>query len=70
MLKPHAIKRALFMLVIMFPILLFAEFKGYNLAVWGAISGGITSGLSCVIFPDPEHLKRIKEQEKNENKNK
>ncbi len=67
MFKPHTLKRAAFMFLVMFPILLVVEYKGYNLQVWGAILALVTSAISFVIFPDPEHLKKIKEEEeKNE----
>ena len=67
MFKPHTLKRAAFMFIVMFPILLVVEYKGYNLQVWGAILALVTSAISFVIFPDPEYLKKIKEEEeKNE----
>ena len=53
-LKPHEKHRAYFMGGVMFPILMIAQFLGYE-SIWlsGAVAG-ITSGLSVVLFPDPD----------------
>jgi reverse gyrase len=57
------IKRMLFMFCIMFPVLLYAEYTGKNSIILAAVTGGITSGVSVVLFPDPEHLKRLKKDD-------
>lgn len=62
-LPPHMIKRMLFMFCIMFPVLLYAEYTGKNSIILAAVTGGITSGVSVVLFPDPEHLKRLKKDD-------
>ncbi|MBP5470332.1 MAG: hypothetical protein J6Z11_13935 [Candidatus Riflebacteria bacterium] len=64
--KPYYIKRAIFMVVVMFPILVVLEYTGNTSTVTTVLLAGITSGVSVVLFPDPEHLKKIEEAEKNE----
>ncbi|MBU1109199.1 MAG: hypothetical protein KKB51_21150 [Candidatus Riflebacteria bacterium] len=59
-LPPHMIKRMIFMLCVMFPVLLYAEYTGRNSILVAALTGGLSSGVSVVLFPDPEHLKKIK----------
>lgn len=58
-LPPHMIKRMIFMFCVMFPVLLYAEYTGRNSVLVAAIAGGVSSGVSVVLFPDPEHLKTI-----------
>ena len=70
MLKPFAIKRAIFIFVVIFPVMLVVQYKGLDSTLWGGITAGICGGLSVVIFPDPEHLKKIKELEKKEEEEK
>lgn len=64
--EPYVIKRAVFMVVILFPILLILEFTGNTSTVISAVLAAIIAGVSVVIFPDPEHLKKLEEAEKNE----
>ena len=54
------------MAVIMFPILVVLEYTGNTSTATTVILAGVTAGVSVVIFPDPEHLKKIEEAEKNE----
>ncbi len=65
-LPPHMIKRMIFMFCVMFPVLIYAEFTGRNSVLVAAVTGGIASGVSVVIFPDPEHLKSLKKDKNNE----
>lgn len=62
-LPPHMIKRMIFMFCVMFPVLLYAEYTGNNTILVAAVTAGVTSGVSVVVFPDPEHLKRIKKDQ-------
>ncbi len=64
-LPPHMIKRMIFMFCIMFPVLLYAEYTGRNSVLVAAVTGGVASGVSVVLFPDPEHLKRLKKDDEN-----
>ena len=66
MLKNHVIKRAVFMLFILFPILLILEFTGNSSTGLTAVLAGIIGGISVVIFPDPERLKKIEQTKNNE----
>lgn len=54
-LAPFMIKRAVFMLCVMFPVLLYAEYTGNNSVMVAAVTGGISSGVSVIIFPDPKN---------------
>ena len=62
-LPPHMIKRMIFMFCVMFPVLLYAEYTGNNSVPVAAMTGGLTAGVSVVLFPDPEHLKSLKKDE-------
>ena len=62
-LPPHMIKRMIFMFCVMFPVLLYAEFTGRNSVLVAAVTGGVASGVSVVLFPDPEHLKSLKDKD-------
>jgi hypothetical protein len=44
-------KRMIFMFCIMFPVLLYAEFTGNNSVLVAGVVGGVTSGVSVVLFP-------------------
>jgi predicted branched-subunit amino acid permease len=66
-LPPHMIKRMIFMFCVMFPVLLYAEFTGNNSIVVAALAGGVSSGVSVVLFPDPEHLKKLKSDDEEKN---
>lgn len=65
-LPPHMLKRMVFMFCIMFPVLIYAEYTGRNSVVVAAVTAGITSGASVVLFPDPEHLKNLKKNKDND----
>ena len=69
MFKGHVLKRAGFMFLTMFPILLYLEYTGNSSPAATAILAGVTGGISVVLFPDPEHIKKIN-QSKNENSDK
>ena len=58
-LPPHMIKRMIFMFCVMFPVLLYAEFTGRNSIIVAGVAVGVSSGVSVILFPDPEHLKKI-----------
>ena len=53
----------LFIFCVMFPVLLIAEYTGNNSAIFAGIVGGVSSGVSVVLFPSPEHLKKINNEE-------
>ncbi len=63
-LPPHMIKRMIFMFCVMFPVLLYAEFTGRNSIIVAGVTAGISSGVSVVLFPDPEHLKKLERDKK------
>jgi hypothetical protein len=67
MFKPYVLKRAVFMLVILLPTLLILQFTGHTSNIITMVLAGVTAGVSVIIFPDPEHLKKIEEAKKNEN---
>jgi len=60
------IKRMIFMFCVMFPVLLYAEYTGRNSIIVAAAAGGISSGVSVIVFPDPEHLKKLKSDDEKE----
>lgn len=49
--EPFMIKRAVFMLCVMFPVLLYAEYTGNNSVMVAALTGGLSSGVSVILFP-------------------
>jgi hypothetical protein len=55
-----------FMFCVMFPVLLYAEYIGSNSIIVAGVVAGISSGVSVVLFPDPEHLKRINKDNRDE----
>ncbi|NCB40508.1 MAG: hypothetical protein EOM80_17240 [Erysipelotrichia bacterium] len=63
-------KRSLLILCVMLPSLLISEAFGYNTTVISALTAGISSGISVVLFPDPEHIRRIEAQQKHEQEEK
>jgi reverse gyrase len=65
-LPPHMIRRMIFMFCIMFPVLIYAEYIGRNSVMLAAVTAGLTSGVSVVLFPDPEHLKNLKNDKNKE----
>ncbi len=69
MFKDHMLKRAGFMFLIMFPILLILEYTGNSSTAASAVLAAVTAGVSVIIFPDPEHIKKIN-QVKNEKSDK
>ncbi|HMM61565.1 MAG TPA: hypothetical protein PLR50_10530 [Candidatus Rifleibacterium sp.] len=62
-LPPHMIKRMIFMFCVMFPVLLYAEYTGRNSVIVAAVTGGVASGVSVVLFPDPAHLRSLKDKD-------
>ena len=54
------------MFCVMFPVLLYAEYTGRNSIVVAGLAGGVSSGVSVVLFPDPEHLKKIRADDEKE----
>lgn len=68
--QPYVIKRAAFMFGIMFPILLVLEFTGHTSNAITAALAGILGGVSVVLFPSPEHIKKLNEMKKNEQNDK
>lgn len=56
------IKRMVFMLCVMFPVLLYASYHGTNSVIVAGVTGGISSGVSVVLFPNPE--RNEKDQDK------
>jgi hypothetical protein len=51
--EPHVKNRAIFTFCFMLPILLVAQYFGFD-SIWIAgITGGIAGGVSVVLFPDP-----------------
>ena len=61
--QKHIKNRAIFIFCVMFPVLLIAEYLGNNHWVLAGIVGGITSGVSVVLFPDPEHIKKLNKEQ-------
>ncbi|MGM0599059.1 MAG: hypothetical protein ACQETH_04495 [Candidatus Rifleibacteriota bacterium] len=53
-LPPYMIKRMVFMFCVMFPVLLYAEYIGRNSIVLAGLTGGVSSGVSVVLFPKPD----------------
>ena len=51
--KPHEKKRALFM-GLLFPILLFCQYMGWDSIVLTGAFAGILGGVSVILFPDPD----------------
>lgn len=66
LLEPYALKRAGFMFAVMVPTLLILEYTGHTSNTATVLLAGVTAGISVVLFPDPEHLKRLEEAKKNE----
>lgn len=52
------------MFVVMFPTLLIAEYTGNSSIIFAGIVGGVTSGVSVVLFPDPKRLESLNKKEK------
>jgi len=53
-LKPYEKNRAMFIGGVMFPILMLAQYLGYESMWLSATVAGISSGVSVVLFPDPD----------------
>lgn len=66
-LEAYVMKRALFMLAVMAPVLMILEFMGKSSVATTSLLAGVTAGVSVVLFPSPEHLEKLKklDQEKN-----
>jgi hypothetical protein len=52
------IKRMVFMFCVMFPVLMYAEYIGANSVILAGLAGGVSSGVSVVLFPSDEQLKK------------
>jgi len=65
-LPQYMIRRMVFMFCVMFPVLMYAEYAGYNSVITAGIVAGVTSGVSVVLFPDPEHLKKLDKKQNND----
>ena len=50
----YMIRRMAFMFSVMFPVLLLAEYTGTNSIIVAGVTGGVTSGVSVVLFPQPK----------------
>ncbi len=51
--EPFVKKRAIFTAAVMLPLLLLAQYLGYDsMMVTGTIAG-VTGGLSVILYPDP-----------------
>ena len=59
-------KRAILIGCSVFLSMMIATALGFSPETVGVCFAGISAGVAVVIFPDPEHLKRL-EQEKREN---
>lgn len=55
-------KRSLFILVVMTPCLLVAQYLEYDSVASAALFAGITSGLSVILFPDPKFVERQRKE--------
>lgn len=53
------------MFVVMLPILLVLEYMGHSSTAITAMLAGITGGVSVVLFPSPEHIRKLEEIKKN-----
>lgn len=62
----YMIKRMVFMFCVMFPVLLYAEFTGTNSVLVAGLAGGVSSGVSVILFPSDEQQKKNEEQDKQE----
>lgn len=69
-LELYTVKRAIFMFLVMFPILVILEYTGNTSTTITMILACVTAGVSVVLFPDPAHLKKLEEAKKNETPNK
>lgn len=56
------------MFAIMFPILLVLEYTGNTSTAATATLAGILGGVSVILFPNPEHIKKLEKLKKNEKK--
>lgn len=62
----YMIKRMVFMFCVMFPVLLYAEFTGTNSVLVAGLAGGVSSGVSVILFPSDEQQKKNEEQDRQE----
>lgn len=52
--KPYEIKRALFIGGVMLPCLIVTQYLGYTSMWIPAVTAGVSSGVSVVLFPNPD----------------
>lgn len=57
MISAAARKRAIFIFCVMFPVLLIAEYTGNNSVGLAAITAGVSSGISVILFPEEQGKK-------------
>ncbi|MEW6711171.1 MAG: hypothetical protein AB1403_15195 [Candidatus Riflebacteria bacterium] len=62
----HMIHRMIFMFCVMFPVLLYAEYTGTNSVILAGLAGGVSSGVSVVLFPSDEQMKKNSQERKDE----
>ncbi|GAB4267794.1 MAG: hypothetical protein Kow0029_02570 [Candidatus Rifleibacteriota bacterium] len=56
----YMIKRMIFMFCVMFPTLLYAEYTGNNSVILAGLAGGLSSGVSVILFPNDEAQEKDK----------
>ncbi len=61
----HLMYRMIFIFSVMFPVLLIAEYMGNNTPLIAGVVGGVSSGVSVILFPSPEHLEKLEERKRN-----
>ncbi len=65
-LPKYMIHRMIFMFCVMFPVLLYAEYTGNNSVILAGLAGGVSSGVSVVLFPSDEQLKKNSQERKDQ----
>lgn len=59
----YLIKRMAFMFCVMFPVLMYAEYIGANSVLLAGLAGGVSSGVSVVLFPSDEQIRKNRQQD-------
>lgn len=62
----YMINRMIFMFCVMFPVLLYAEYTGNNSVILAGLAGGVSSGVSVVLFPSDEQVKKNEQRDDEE----
>ncbi len=52
--KDYEWKRALFVGGVMFPVLIIAQYHGLDSMWLSAVTAGVSSGISVILFPNPD----------------